>query len=105
MTDRADQDPRERFSLTGGEKTMPIFMDKTLTEYVDQAYDLSRLGRNAVHTTRHLVSAEMLGELEATGEAMRYVNCEGRIAWKATPSLRRYFKDLELDAQEDLKDL
>ena len=84
---------------------MPIFRDKTLTEYVHQAYDLSRLGRNGVHTTRHLVSAEMLGELEATGEAMRYVNCEGRIAWKATPSLCKHLMDLELDAQGDLENI
>jgi hypothetical protein len=30
---------------------------------------------------------------------------KGRIAWKATPSLFRYLKDLELDAQEDLEGL
>ena len=39
---------------------MPFLMDKILTEYADQAYDASRLGRNGVHTTRQLVSAEML---------------------------------------------
>jgi hypothetical protein len=98
------QDPRERFSLTGGETTMPIFIDKILTEYVDQAYEVSRLGRNGAHTTRELVSAEMLGELEATGDAMRFVDTGGRIAWKGTPDLRQYLKDLELDAQQDLED-
>ena len=33
---------------------MPILMDKILAEYVDQAYEVSRLGRNGAHTTRAL---------------------------------------------------
>ena len=49
-------------------------MDKILTECADQAYEITRLGRNGVHTRRDLVSAEMLAALEATGDAMRYVN-------------------------------
>ena len=36
---------------------------------------------------------------------MRFVDSKGRIAWKATPSLFQYLKDLELDAQEDLEDI
>jgi hypothetical protein len=99
------QDPRERFSLTGGETTMPIFMDKILTEYVDQAYEVSRLGRNGAHTTCDRVFVEVLAALEATGDATRYVNSQGCIAWKATPDLRQYLKDLELDARADLRNV
>ena len=84
---------------------MPILMDQILTEYADQAYEAARLGRNGVHTPRDQVSVEVLAELEATGDAMRYVNFQGRIAWKATPSLRDYLKDLKLDAQDDLEDI
>ena len=51
-----------------------------------------------------MVSAEMLIELEATGDAMRFVDAKGRVAWKATPQLRNYLMDLQLDAQEDLED-
>ena len=58
-----------------------------------------------VHTARDLVSAETLIELEAAGDAMRFVDAHGRIAWKATPSLRQYLKDLELDAEDDLEDV
>ena len=80
---------RQQQALKGAsqtdETTMPILMDKILSEYADQAYETARLGRNGVHTTRNRVSAEMLIELEATGDAMRYVNPRGRIAWKATP--------------------
>ena len=75
---------------------MPILMDQILTEYADQAYETARLRRNAVHTTRNLVSAEMLAELEALGDAMRHANSHGRIAWKATPRLRNYLLDLPL---------
>jgi len=84
---------------------MPILMDTILMEYADQAYDATCLGRNGVHTARDLVFAEMLAELEASGDAMRFVDANGRIAWKATPNLRQYQTDLELDAQEDLEDV
>ena len=83
---------------------MPILMDEILTEYADQAYETARLRRNGVHTARDLVSAAMLAELEAAGDAMRYVNSHGRIAWKATPSLCDYLMDLKLDAEADLED-
>ena len=42
--------------------------------------------------------------LEANGNAMRFVNGNGRIAWKATPRLRDYLMDLQLDAEDDLED-
>ena len=84
---------------------MPILMNKILTEYVDQAYETARLRRNGVHTARELVSAKMLAELEATGDAMRYVNYHGQIAWKATQQLRNYLMDLRFDAETDLEEV
>jgi hypothetical protein len=80
-------------------------MDKILTEYANQAFEAARLGRNSVHATCDPVFAGVLSMLEGAGDAMRCVDTDGRIAWKATPSLRQYLKDLELDAQDDLKDL
>ena len=84
---------------------VPMLLDKILTEYADQAYETTRLRRNGVHTARELVSAKMLAELEATGDAMRFVNGKGQIAWKATPSLCQYLMDLQLDAETDLEDI
>jgi hypothetical protein len=84
---------------------MPILMDGILREVADQAYETARLRRNDVPTARDLVSAETLIELEAAGEAMRFVDAEGRIAWKATPSLCQYLMDLRLDAEADLEDI
>jgi hypothetical protein len=86
--------------------TMPILLDKILLEYADQAFEkAARLRRNGAHTARDLVSAKMLAELEATGDAMRYVNSHGQIAWKATPQLRDYLMDVSRDAEDDLEDL
>ena len=83
----------------------PFLMDQTLAEYADQAYEAARLRRNGVHTTQALTSAELLFLLETAGDAMRFVDTEGRIAWKATPSFCQHVKDLELDAEDDLEDI
>ena len=83
---------------------MPILMDQNSLEYADQAYEAARLRRNHAHPSRERVSAEMLIELEATGDAMRFVNGKGRIAWKATSQLRNYHMDLQLDAEADLEE-
>jgi hypothetical protein len=82
-----------------------MLMDQILADYADQAVETARLRRSGVQTTRDLVSAEMLAELEATGHAMRFVNGRGQIAWKATPRLRDYLMDLLLDAEADLEDI
>jgi uncharacterized protein with HEPN domain len=84
---------------------MKVALDEILTEYADQAVETARLRRNGVHTARELVSATMLVELEAIGEAMRYLNSDGQIAWKATPQLRDYLMDLQLDAEADLENI
>ena len=83
---------------------MPILMDKILRQYAVQAYETARLGRNGIHPAGDRVFAEMLIELEAAGDATRYVNPRGQIAWKATPQLRDYLMDLQLDAEADLAD-
>jgi hypothetical protein len=83
---------------------MPILMDEILQEVADQAFEVARLRRNDVHPSRERASAEMLVQLEVTGDAMRFVDAKGRIAWKATPQLRNYFLDLQLDAEADLED-
>jgi len=80
---------------------MKILMDEILQDIVDQAYGSACLGRNGDSSDPDLVSAEVLSELEVDGDAMRYVDSEGRIAWKATPSLRDYLLDLQLDAEAE----
>jgi hypothetical protein len=84
---------------------MPIVMDQVLTEYANQTYETARLGRNGVRSAHDRFLAEMLAELEAIGNAMRYLDSDGQIAWKATPQLRDYLMDLRLDAEADLEDI
>jgi hypothetical protein len=84
---------------------MPMLLDKLLAEYAGRAFEAARLRRNSVHSTRHRVSVEMLAELESSGDAVRFLNAMGSIAWRATPKLRQYFKDMELDAEADLEDI
>jgi hypothetical protein len=84
---------------------MPIPVDQVLTEYVGQAYETARLRRNGVHTARDRVSAEVLAQLEVQGDAMRLLDTNGQIAWKATQQFRNYLMDLQLDAEEDLEDV
>lgn len=83
---------------------MKIRMDKILRKIADQVCYVTRLKRNGVQPTRDVPLAELLGDLEASGDAMRFVDAKGRIAWKATPRLRDYLQDLELEAEEDLED-
>lgn len=56
-------------------------------------------------TSSSLIAAAVLIELEASGDAMRFVDANGRIAWKATPNLCQFRKDAELDSQDDLEEL
>jgi hypothetical protein len=83
---------------------MNIRMDKILREIVEQAYEEARLRRIGGFPDRDVVFGEVLADLESDGDAMRYVDSKGRIAWKATPDLRDYLTDLRLDAEADLAD-
>jgi hypothetical protein len=91
----------EPMRTTVAKPTKPILLDKILAEYADQAFESARLRRNGIRTARDRISAQMLAELEAVGDAMRYLNSDGQIAWKATPQLRSYLMDLQLDAVEE----
>ena len=83
---------------------MTIRMDKILQQIVEQAYEEAHLGRIGSFPDRDLVFSDILADFESDGDAMRYVDSQGRIAWKATPNLRDYLNDLKLDAEADLED-
>jgi hypothetical protein len=82
---------------------MTILMDEILQAIVDQAYGAARLGRNGDLPDPDLVSAEVLAELEVAEDAMRFVDAENRIAWRATKSLRDYLLDLQRDAEAEFE--
>ena len=83
---------------------MKFRMDKIVRELVEESWEWARLGRDREFVDRDEVFMEALIALESDGDAMRYLNSRGRIAWKATPDLRNYLNDLKLDAEADFED-
>jgi hypothetical protein len=59
--------------------------------------------RNPGLTESELI-AQILHEFEEAGDAMRYVNVDGRVAWKATPRMLARLADAEQEARDDLAD-
>jgi hypothetical protein len=54
--------------------------------------------------TKPQLLAQILQQYERRGDAMRYLNGDGKIAWKASPQFLIMLADAERDAQEDLAD-
>jgi hypothetical protein len=83
-------------------KTMKILMDKTLQFWVDVAYEHIK-SANSQLSKRQLV-AQILQQYERRGDAMRFLNEHGKIAWKASPQFLTMLADAERDARDDLAD-
>ena len=81
---------------------MKFRLDKTLRFWVDCSYE-DRKHENANRTKAELI-AEILHEYERHGDAMRYLNSNGQIAWKASPSMLSILADLQREAEDDLAD-
>jgi hypothetical protein len=92
----------ERHALNAGNSTMKIRMDQTLRFWVDVAYDEIKSHHDNI-TKQHLL-AQILRQYERRGDAMRYLNSHGKIAWKATPRFLTMLADAERDAQDELED-
>jgi hypothetical protein len=59
-------------------------ISKTLRFWVECEYADRRLGSPEIKESKLL--AEILGEFEVSGDAMRCLNWSGEIMWKPTPS-------------------
>ena len=77
-------------------------MSKTLWFWVDCEY-ADRVEETPGQSGRQVI-AEILREYENAGEAMRYLNREGKIAWKATPKMLRRLADAEREVEADMDD-
>jgi hypothetical protein len=79
-------------------------MSKTLRFWVECEY----ADREELHPEKVASEAELLEEIlrdfEARGDAMRYLNRKGRIAWKATPRMLERLADAEREAQADMQE-
>lgn len=83
---------------------MKIHMDRILRECAEQELEERRLGRNCNNWSKTDLLAKILTKYEERGHAMRYVDTQGRMAWKATPWLRGLITDLENDVRLELED-
>jgi predicted transcriptional regulator len=82
---------------------MAFRMDKTLRFWVDCSYEDQKY-ENANRTRAELI-AEILREYERSGDAMRYLNTKGQIAWKASPWMLSRLADAEREVEDDMEDL
>jgi hypothetical protein len=74
-------------------------MSRVLRFWVDVEFDRiknHRSGRPKAEVIPHIHR-----EFEEAGEAMRYLNSKGEIAWKATPGMLSRLADAEQEARDD----
>ncbi len=83
--------------------TTKLRMTKVLRFWIDCAYE--RIKHEDSQRTKALLTARLLREFEQAGDAMRYVDAHGRVAWKATPRMLTRLADAERDARDDLADV
>jgi hypothetical protein len=81
---------------------MKFRMDKTLRFWVDVAYDDIKLDH--IDLTKRQLIAQILRQYERRGHAMRCLDSQGKIAWKATPRFLTMLADAERDAHDELED-
>jgi hypothetical protein len=81
---------------------MKFRMDETLRFWVDVAHERKKWD-HPNRTKRQLIS-EILRDFERRGDAMRYLNANGKIAWKPSPMRLMGLADAEREAEADQAD-
>ena len=92
----------EGHAPNAGNLTMKIRMERALRFWVDVAYEHIKSDHQKL-TKRQLI-AQILHQYQERGDAMRYLDVEGKIAWKASPRFLTMLADAERDAQDELED-
>jgi hypothetical protein len=78
---------------------MKFRMAKVLRFWVDVEYQ--QIKNNDRGRPRTELIPEILRKFEEAGDAMRYLNTKGEIAWKATPGMLLRLADAEQEARDD----
>jgi hypothetical protein len=81
---------------------MKIRMTRVLRFWVDVEFD--RIKNLDCSRTRAQLIPQILRDFEEAGDAMRYLNNKGEIAWKATPGMLSRLADAEQEAIGDMED-
>jgi hypothetical protein len=82
---------------------MKTHMTKVLKLWVGCAYERIKTARD--RRPRAELIAKILRKFEQVGDAMRYLDARGRVAWKATPRMLTRLADAEREARDDLADV
>ena len=77
-------------------------MEKTLKFWVDAAYE--EIKRDHANLTRRQLLAQILQQYERRGDALRCLDKQGKIVWKASPRFLTMLADAERVAEDDLAD-
>jgi len=75
-------------------------MDEILRFWAEVACE--NLQSSGANLTKAQLLAQILQQYERRGDAMRYLNEQGKIAWKASPQFLMMLADAERDARDDL---
>ena len=81
---------------------MKLHMDEPLRFWVDVAYE--NIKSDHPKLTKRKLIAQILHQYQERGDAMRYLDANGKIAWKASPRFLMMLADAERDAQDELED-
>jgi hypothetical protein len=77
-------------------------MKKILRFWVD--CECEQIKHECVDSGKSQQVAVILQEYEKAGEAMRYLDANGRVAWKASPAMLAKLADAEREADADFDD-
>jgi hypothetical protein len=81
---------------------MRFRMTKVLRFWVDVEFEGIK-NQDFSRTSAQLIY-QILRDFEEAGDAMRYLNTNGEIAWKATPEMLSRLADAEQEAIDDMED-
>jgi hypothetical protein len=81
---------------------MKFRMDATLRFWVDVACE--DIKADHIDLTKRQLVAQILRQYQERGDAMRHLDNEGKITWKATPRFLTMLADAEREAHDDLDD-
>jgi hypothetical protein len=81
---------------------MKLRMTKVLRFWVNVEYE--RIKNHASGRPRTELMAQILRKFEESGDAMRFLNSDGEITWKATPQMMTRLADAEQEAIDDMED-
>ena len=86
--------------LRRSETIVKLQMDEILRFWAEVACE--NLQSSGANLTKAQLLAQILQQYERRGDAMRYLNANGNIAWKASPRFLMMLADAERDARDDL---